>query len=268
MLENSSNKPNRLHTLRARFQKPKGEREKRKYQWRMLLLLPAWVTAAYITSNLIVAAILVVMNLLHEPLDGLVRPAILQTVIATLIYLLTIAFVIGGPYVLRRKLTTNLSALGLDRLVSWTDIALALVTFLFYTVAISLVLAGVTALIPAFPSDQTQNTGFTFGSQTDNLLAFLTLVVLAPFAEETLFRGYLYGKLKKYVPGIVAALTTSLLFAVAHFQWNVGIDVFVLSLFLCGLRSLTGSIWAGILVHMIKNGIAYYILFISPILGH
>jgi membrane protease YdiL (CAAX protease family) len=99
------------------------------------------------------------------------------------------------------------------------------------------------------------------------MLAFVTLVVLAPIAEETLFRGYLYGKLKGHVPAIIAAIATSLLFGVAHMQWNVGIDVFILSLVLCGLRSLTGSIWSGILVHMIKNAIAFYFLFINPILG-
>ena len=95
----------------------------------------------------------------------------------------------------------------------------------------------------------------------------MTLVIVAPIAEEVLFRGYLYGKLKGYVPAIWAALATSLLFGIAHFQWTVGIDVFILSMFLCGLRSLTGSIWAGILVHILKNALAYYILFINPLLG-
>jgi membrane protease YdiL (CAAX protease family) len=272
MSENSSSKEvvlkrTPLHKLAGKFQKPKEPREKRVYNWRMLILFPAWVAVAYVASNLIIAALLVIMDILHRPVDSFIRPSILQTVIATLIYALTIGIVIAGPYVFKRKLTTDITALGLDRLPSWTDIALAPLTFIVYTVLAGVTLSIVTSLIPVFPVNQTQDVGFTFGSQTDNVLAFLTLVVLAPLAEETLFRGYLYGKLNKYVPAVVSALITSLLFAVAHFQWNVGIDVFILSLFLCGLRSLTGSIWAGILVHMIKNGLAYYLLFISPILG-
>jgi membrane protease YdiL (CAAX protease family) len=172
------------------------------------------------------------------------------------------------PYIIRRKLTTHFKTVGLGRLISWTDIGLAPVTFFVYTLITTVVLATITTTFPGFPSDQVQLTGFNaFGSRTDNMLAFLTLVILAPLAEETLFRGYLYGKLKGYVPAIVAALATSLLFGIAHMQWNVGIDVFILSLFLCGLRSLTGSIWAGVLVHMIKNGIAYYIIFIYPLVG-
>jgi len=266
MSENSlSSKPHPLHRLKSRLKRPK---EKRTYNWRMLIIFPAWVTVAFVASNLLIAGLLILLDWLHMSASSFLRPSILQTAIATLIYILTIGISIAGPYVLSKKFTTTLDDLGLSRLVSWTDIALAPVTFILYTVVVGIVLTVVVSSIPGFPADQAQDTGFkALGSRTDNLLAFMTLVVLAPLAEETLFRGYLYGKLKKYVPGIVAALATSLLFGVAHSQWNVGIDVFILSLFLCGLRSLTGSIWAGVLVHMIKNGIAYYLLFVSPLIG-
>lgn len=236
------------------------------YHWRMIVLLPLWVAAAFVASNLIVAAGLLILQWLHIPIESYLRPAILQTAIATFIYVFTIVIVIGVPYLVRRKLT-DLATLGLDRLVSWTDIGLAPIVFIAYTLVVTVVLA-MAAGIPGFPADQAQDIGFkTMGSRSDNVLAFVTLVVLAPLAEETLFRGYLYGKLKGYVPAILAALATSLLFGIAHFQLNVGIDVFVLSLFLCGLRSLTGSIWAGILVHIIKNSLAYYLLFINPLIG-
>ncbi|MDB5183751.1 MAG: rane protein of unknown function [Candidatus Saccharibacteria bacterium] len=266
MSENLSNKPAKpLHKLKARL---KRSGEKRVYSWRMLIVLPAWVSVAFVASNLLIAGLLIALNWIHVSIDSLVRPAIVSTVIATLIYILTIGIAIAGPYLLKRKATTDTADLGLNRLVSWADIGLAPLTFLVYTVVAGVILALATSLFPAFSVDQAQDVGFkAFGSRADNLLAFGTLVILAPLAEETLFRGYLYGKLKKYVPTLVAALVTSLLFGVAHFQWNVGIDVFILSLFLCGLRSLTGSIWAGILVHMIKNGIAYYLIFISPIVG-
>lgn len=234
----------------------------------MLWLLPGWVAVAYAASNLIVIALLTVLKWLSMPVSSFLRPSIIEAAIATLVYILTITIVITVPYVIRGKFTTNLKTLGLDRLVTWTDIGLAPVIFIAYMVTVSIITATIVVLVPSFPADQTQDIGFrTFGTSTDNIVAFVTLVVLAPLAEETLFRGYLYGKLKRYAPPMAAALVTSLLFAVAHFQWNVGVDVFVLSLFLCGLRSLTGSIWAGVLVHMIKNGIAYFILFVYPLIG-
>lgn len=231
----------------------------------MLLLLPLWVTVAFVASNLIIAALLAVLEWLNMPLENYLKPNVIQTAVAVLVYSLTIGIVIYAPY--RLKLRTTLEDLGLTRLPSWTDIGLAPVGFIAYSLLITFILGTVIALLPSFPINEAQNVGFEYGSQLDNLLAFATLVVLAPFAEELLFRGYLYGKLKKYVPGIIAALATSLLFAFAHWQLNVGIDVFVLSLILCILRSVTGSIWAGVLVHMIKNALAYYLIFVAPLTG-
>lgn len=232
----------------------------------MLVILPVWVFVAFIASQLIVVGILYVLQAFHASPERYVSDAVAQTVIAAAVYAIAIALVMGVPYLWRRYKTT-LDDLGLSRLPSWGDIGLSPLAFVAYALLVSVIMA-VVDQIPGFPADQAQDVGFSvFGSRLDNILAFITLVVLAPVAEETLFRGYLYGKLKKYVPVVVAALATSLLFVLVHGQLNVGVDVFVLSLILCGLRSITGSIWAGVLVHMIKNAIAYYLLFISPILG-
>ena len=57
----------------------------------------------------------------------------------------------------------------------------------------------------------------------------------------------------------------SILFGVVHMQWNVGVNVFAMSVVLCGLREITGTIYSGILVHMIKNGLAFYYLYILGI---
>ncbi|RYZ49901.1 MAG: CPBP family intramembrane metalloprotease, partial [Sphingobacteriales bacterium] len=62
-------------------------------------------------------------------------------------------------------------------------------------------------------------------------------------------------------------IVTSIVFGAIHGQWNVAVDVFALSLILCSLREITGSIWAGVLLHMLKNGIAFYFLFIGPVVA-
>ena len=233
----------------------------------MLALLPLWVFAAFMFSSYAVAGIFAVLDSAQLSPANVLRPAVLQTILAMIVYALTISIVVGVPYLWKRH-TVSLQTLGLTKLPTWTDIGLAPLTYVIYVIVLATVLAMVANWLPSGSLDQVQDVGFqSFGSRTDNILAFLTLVVLSPIAEEVLFRGYLYGKLKRYVPVLVAAIVTSLLFALVHFQLNVGIDVFILSMFLCGLRSLTGSIWAGILVHMIKNGVAYYLLFIAPLIG-
>ena len=160
--------------------------------------------------------------------------------------------------------------LGLEGLPTWTDIGLAPVGFIVY-----LIIAGVlTALFSQFTwfnASEIQDVGFSTAVYgVDRLVAFLILVVAAPVAEELIFRGWLYGKLRQKLnlsisnmsSMTIAALLVSILFGFLHGQWNVGVNVFAMSLVLCVLREITGTIYAGILLHMLKNGIAFYLLFV------
>lgn len=157
--------------------------------------------------------------------------------------------------------------LGVERLLSWSDIGVALLAFIPYLVLAS-VLAGVaTVLLPGYDAGQAQDVGFSeLSSRFELLLAFLALVIAAPIIEEVIFRGFLFARLKKHLGIIVSVMGTSLVFAVLHMQLNVGIDVFALSVVLCVLRIVTGSIWAGVILHMTKNGLAFFILFVLPMI--
>lgn len=61
---------------------------------------------------------------------------------------------------------------------------------------------------------------------------------------------------------LAAALFTSAIFGLVHGQWNVAIDVFVLSLMLIALYEKTNNLWACVALHALKNGIAFVALFI------
>lgn len=246
--------------------KQKGNFTPRQTKWLLLVGLPVWVFAAFTLSQIAIVALLRILSLFGVTPFEYVSGAVAQTIVAAIIYAVTLLVVAGVPYMIwHRKVTFE--TFGLQRLPTWADIGLSPLAFCLYALSVSIVVA-IVAQIPGYPADQAQDVGFkAFGSRTDNMLAFITLVILAPLAEEALFRGYLYGKLKKHAPGVVAAIITSVLFGIVHGQVNVAVDVFVLSMILCGLRSLTGSIWAGVLVHMIKNAIAYYLIFVSPLLG-
>lgn len=160
--------------------------------------------------------------------------------------------------------------LGLTGFPTWTDIGLAPVAFIVAT----LLAAGLVALFSLFPwfdANQAQETGFSiYVSGGDRIIAFITLVVIAPIAEEIIFRGWLYGrvraklsaKLPEHTGIIISILMVSVLFGLIHMQWNVGVNVFCLSVVLCTLREITGTIYAGILTHIIKNGVAFYLLYV------
>ena len=157
------------------------------------------------------------------------------------------------------------ASLGLSGTPTWTDLGLAPIGFVIYYVGATL-LTALLSLFSWFNADEAQSVGFDtnlFGA--DRLFAFITIVVIAPIAEELIFRGWLYPKLRAHVGIVIAILATSLLFAFLHGQLNVGADVLVLSAVMCLLREFTGTIYAGILLHMLKNALAFILVFVLQI---
>jgi uncharacterized protein len=130
-------------------------------------------------------------------------------------------------------------------------------TYLVLSMAVRYVVSSVVHV-----QDEAQQIGFEHPSGGELVLVFMMLVLLVPFVEEVLFRGFLFKGVRSAFPFWVTALVVSVLFAVAHGQLDVGIDVFALSLVLCYLREKTDSLWPGIMLHATKNAIAFLILFV------
>jgi membrane protease YdiL (CAAX protease family) len=230
--------------------------------WWMLIIVPAWVFVSFAVAQLFVVGIIILLDLLNISLDS-IDQTVQNTSVAALVYLITLTLVIGAPWLIKKR-RVSLANIGLDRLPSWADILIAPAGLIVYLILSSLLMLLATNVLPWFDLNQVQDTGFNqLNERFELVLAFITLIIIAPVAEEIIFRGYLYGKLRKYVPIWVAILATSLLFGSVHGAWNLAFDTFALSVVLCSLRELTGSIWASILLHMTKNSIAFYILFIN-----
>ena len=231
----------------------------------MALVLPAWVVAGFIVAQVVVGLVLTALRGAGVTFAD-VNPAIFSTVTSAIVYLLLLVIVIGLPWIVKKYRTTA-EEVGLSRLPTWTDIVLAPAGFFVYIILSAIFTALAMSYLTFIDFNQVQETGFSqLGPQYEYLLAFATLVIIAPVAEEIIFRGYLLGKLRKHVPIWIAILITSLLFGAVHLSWNVGIDVFALSLVLCLLRIASKSLWPSILLHMLKNGVAFYFLFINPYL--
>jgi membrane protease YdiL (CAAX protease family) len=113
--------------------------------------------------------------------------------------------------------------------------------------------------------DEAQQIGFAQPAGGELVLVFAMLVLLVPVVEEVLFRGFLFKGVRSGFSFPVTAVVVSTLFAVAHGQLDVGLDVFALSLVLCYLREKTQSLWPGIILHGIKNAIAFTLLFVYNI---
>ena len=185
--------------------------------------------------------------------------------LSVVIYALVLAITIAVP--VRLKLWSGdlniKKLLGINLPFRFRDIAFVAIAFVIYLALVFWVMQLVGLLFPSVNLNQAQDLGIkSLSNNFEFILALLTFVVLAPLAEELLFRGYLFGNLRRILPFSAAAIITSALFGLVHFQWNVSIDVFVLSLVLCYLRENTHRLWPSIMLHMGKNFLAFASLFI------
>ena len=259
-----------------------GEDLSKNKWWKIALrvtLISAWAFASVVASQFVVGLLM----------SWILGPAKLSEPIPLAIYYiladaLAVALVIFVPAGLLAKWKAKDKAAGKDFAIpsrtemglkgwpTWTDIGLSPVGFI-----VSLLLAtGLVAIFSQFSwfnAEQVQETGFAFYiSGFDRIVSFVVLVVVAPIAEEMIFRGWLYGKLREKLSSlpewggiILSTFIVSALFGLMHFQWNVGLNVFCLSIVLCGLREITGTIYAGILTHMLRNGVAFFLLYVMGI---
>jgi membrane protease YdiL (CAAX protease family) len=184
---------------------------------------------------------------------------------------LSYGLMVGLLLALLKRWKVAPAAVGLARPVL-SDAGRAIIAFIAYISTYIVVITIASQLIPSLNIDQKQDTGFDGAEGVVYLgLIFLLLVIVAPFVEELVMRGFLFGALRRKQRYWVAAVITSLVFATLHLGggeagagplWIAAIDTFVLSLVLCYLRERTGRIWAGVGLHAIKNGIAFAALFI------
>ncbi len=123
--------------------------------------------------------------------------------------------------------------------------ALAFVLYLAFTIFYSLVIT----------EPKQRDIAESFGPTG---IQVLLIVIAAPIAEETCFRGMLFGGLREKLPRLAAALICGLIFGALHALTGITAvpPLIVFGFFLALLYERTGSIVPGILLHMINNSIA------------
>ncbi len=95
----------------------------------------------------------------------------------------------------------------------------------------------------------------------------LVAVVLAPLAEEALFRGVVFAGLRDRWGQTAGVLVSAALFAVVHFSWFQFVPLFLLGVLLAQLVASTRSIWPSVLCHAAFNGSAVALLYVLRAVG-
>jgi membrane protease YdiL (CAAX protease family) len=96
------------------------------------------------------------------------------------------------------------------------------------------------------------------------ILGLISVVIIAPIAEEFIFRGFLYSQLSRTKIGPWGAVTlSSLLWTVIHFQYEVLILIvlFIFGIFLGYIRMAYKSLSLPIMLHGINNLFAFLMAF-------
>ncbi len=157
-----------------------------------------------------------------------------------------------------RALRAGLAALGLGRpTASWgAPTALAFFGYLAFAIVFSQLVA------QPEQTNVADDLGFD-DSTAGAISAAILIVIMAPIAEETFFRGFIFGGLRTRLPAFVAIVISGVLFGVIHLTTgNVAatVQLAVLGAVLAWLYERTGSIRPTIAVHMINNALAFAVL--------
>lgn len=88
---------------------------------------------------------------------------------------------------------------------------------------------------------------------SDRITVGLLAVIVAPLTEELIFRGYLYGVMRKYAGRLAAIFVSSCLFAAIHQHLAAFPGLFLLAVALCLVYEATGCLLVSIVMHALFN---------------
>lgn len=213
-----------------------------------------WNLGDVLRASLILVAGSIALAIFLFPLvrsaSGTVETAGFLFAIILEVGLLVVAFRYGP-----RRYGSALASLGLGApqsgtaLLPWAVVLASLALSYAYLVFVDA--AGLERLEPSpLPVD-------TLDSNLRRAGMFVLVVLVAPLAEETFFRGFMLPVLVSRWGFILGAGMTSLLFAVTHGTLGMIMPAFMTGILLAWLYYRTGSVRSCILAHGTQNALAY-----------
>lgn len=98
----------------------------------------------------------------------------------------------------------------------------------------------------------------------DFIKAFAIMAILPAISEEMIFRGILMRLVHRRSHRIgIAIATSSLIFAIVHYDPAGLVAIFCAAILLGGIYYLTGSLWLSILAHLLNNGLQIILIYLG-----
>ncbi len=152
----------------------------------------------------------------------------------------------------------RMAAVGMDR---WSNFGIGrtiLLTVLVLGAAMLFTHIYATYLIPHIEAQAGLRELFAAIPQTigNQILLFVAVAILAPIAEELVFRGFLQNSLMHHMPPFAAIALASAIFAAIHFDFYAFPALAALGAAFGYLYYKTGSLRVNIAMHVINNALA------------
>lgn len=127
-----------------------------------------------------------------------------------------------------------------------------IVGIIVIAIGCSTVLNWLIALIP-FQDTTYESTAEVFFKNTGLMTQLVVIGILAPIAEEFIFRGLIFRRGKDYFGFLLGALFSALSFGIYHGNLTQGIFAFFMGMLFCAMYEHYGTLWAPIAAHMANN---------------
>ncbi len=213
---------------------------------------------AYFVSQLIVGGVLGVIFAVSSPDKDLVQILNERTLELSLFSnLISIVCCILIMRFMEKKDTQSGLSMNVDfpRPVTTLGFCLALGVFgqLFSTYVLNVLIE--------FPEEWVEQVEQSSAMMTSGSLALqiVTLAIVAPLAEEIIFRACIQGSLSKGLPSVIAIALTSVIFGVMHGDFIRIIYATILGALMCWLYSAFKSIFPSLVFHLAYNMTSLFI---------
>jgi membrane protease YdiL (CAAX protease family) len=131
-----------------------------------------------------------------------------------------------------------------------------IVVILFGT-GLSAVINMLTSYLPI--ESETYNSLETMFTSASPFIQLTAICIIGPIAEELLFRGIIYRRLRDFTGTVWAAVLSGIIFGVVHGNLVQGIYAGLFGIVLALLYEHYGTIWIVIAVHVVNNLLASFV---------
>lgn len=134
---------------------------------------------------------------------------------------------------------------------------------ILFVPAVSALISSLVSTLPIFPND-------IYSALEDSimssgwLLQLIVVCVTGPIAEELLYRGLIYRRVRDYTGCAWAAVISGVIFGIAHGNLYQGVYAAIFGILMALIYEHFGTIWMAILGHVVNNLVA---TFLDPLIS-